>query len=540
MPLQYEIYRTPYSTTVVLESKVQGTANVIENIPRAKDHEPSEEGDYLKSRKKDESLSRMKELFTRSGISLDEAQIEKFRRFYELIIRHNDEFDLTRLRQFEDIIVKHFVDSVFITRLCPIPSPLLDIGTGAGFPGIPLKIALPGLSLILAEPRHRRVVFLRKAVEELGLEGVSIYPHMVTPHSSFEVRAVITRALESVEKTVHRADHLLPRGGRIILMKGPAAEDELAAIPPEILHGYRLELDTPYTLPHTGYARRLVVLEKISSRRERTYRILKSAEETQGMIITSRENAKFKELGKLVSIEGIRKLGRSIVPGRKILAEVLKDRAELCECLVIFDGMVEENDKLNRALERFGREKRLFILKRSLYNELDQFSTEAPLLVVRVPELPEWDGDAAPGCSLCVPFQDPVNVGAVIRAAAGFGVTRIIMLREAAHPFHPRSVRASGGTVFSAPLYKGPPLTGLRSFAEQSALPLVSLDRAGEPLDSFRFPESFILLPGVEGPGLPPELKISPVSIPIAQGVESLNAAVAASIALYEWRRGKA
>ncbi len=494
----------------------------------------------MKERIKHGNIAQMNELFVRSGISLDEAQTEKFWRFYELIARHNDEFDLTRLRRFEDIVVKHFVDSVFITKLCPIPSPLLDIGTGAGFPGIPLKIALPELSLILAEPRRRRVSFLEKAIEELALEGVAIYPHMVTHHTSLEVRAVITRALETIEETAHRADHLLPRGGRIILMKGPAAENELAAIPPEILHGYRLELDTPYALPRTGYARRLVVLEKISSRRERTYRILRSGEETQGMIITSRENAKFKELGKLVSIEGIRKLGRAIVSGRKILAEVLKDHAELCECLVIFDGMVEESDELKLALERFGREKRLFILKRSLYNELDQFSTEAPLLVVRMPDLPEWKGDAAPGCSLCVPFQDPVNVGSVIRAAAAFNVARIIMLREAAHPFHPRSVRASGGTVFSAPLYKGPPLAGLRSFAEQSAMPLVSLDRAGEPLDSFRFPESFMLLPGVEGPGLPPELKISPVSIPIAQEVESLNAAVAASIALYEWRRGKA
>lgn len=482
----------------------------------------------------------MRELFTRSGIALDDSQIGKFGRFYELLVRHNDELDLTRLRRFEDIVVRHFVDSLYITRLCEMPSPLLDIGTGAGFPGIPLKIALPDISLILAEPRHRRVAFLEKAVEELALERVSIYPHMVSPHSSLEASAVVTRALESIEETIDRADHLLPMGGRIILMKGPAAGDELAAIPPGILDRYRLELDAPYTLPHTSYARRLVVFEKISSRRARTYRILKRAVETKGMIISSRENPTFKELGKLVSIDGVRKHGRAIVSGRKIVAEVLREHARLCERLIIVDGMVEESDELNREIERFGRERRLLILKKSLYNELDQFSTGGPLLEARLPELPEWKGDTAPGCSLCIPFQDPVNVGSVIRAAAAFGAERIILLKEAAHPFHPRSVRASGGTVFSAPMMKGPPLAELSALAERNAAPLVSLDKAGEPLDSFRFPESFILLPGVEGPGLPPELKISPVSIPIAEGVESLNAAVAASIALYEWRRRKA
>ena len=482
----------------------------------------------------------MREIFTRSGIALDDSQIGRFGLFYELIARYNDELDLTRLRRFEDIVVRHFVDSLYITRLCEMPSPLLDIGTGAGFPGIPLKIALPGLSLILAEPRRRRVAFLEKAVGELALEKVSIYPHMVSPHSSLEANAVVTRALESIEETIDRADHLLPMGGRIILMKGPAVVDELAALSSGIRDRYRLELDAPYVLPHTSYARRLVVLEKISSRRARTYRILKRAGETRGMIISSRENAGFKELGKLVSIEGVRKHGRTIVSGRKVVAEVLREHARLCERLIIFDGMVEESDELKLALERFERERRLFILKKSLYNELDQFSTGGPLLEARVPDMPEWKGDAAPGCSLCVPFQDPVNVGSVIRAAAAFGATRVILLKEAAHPFHPRSVRASGGAVFSAPLIKGPPLAALRAVADQGDLPIVSLDKAGESLGSFRFPETFLLLPGVEGPGLPSELKARAVSIPIAEGVESLNAAVAASIALYEWRRGKA
>ena len=81
-----------------------------------------------------------------------------------------------------------------------------------------------------------------------------------------------------------------------------------------------------------------------------------------------------------------------------------------------------------------------------LFKELDVVGTHAPLLLVRVPAIAVWnDADAWPlGCTLFVPFQDPENIGAVIRSAAAFGVARVVLLREAAHPFHHRSARAAG------------------------------------------------------------------------------------------------
>jgi 16S rRNA (guanine527-N7)-methyltransferase len=77
------------------------------------------------------------------------------------------------------MVVKHYVDSMIVADLCEIPSPLVDVGTGAGLPGIPLKIRLPKLKLVLAEPRPKRVEFLHEAVSELRLEGVGVFPHKV-------------------------------------------------------------------------------------------------------------------------------------------------------------------------------------------------------------------------------------------------------------------------------------------------------------------------------------------------------------------------
>ncbi len=140
-----------------------------------------------------------------------------------------------------------------------------------------------------------------------------------------------------------------------------------------------------------------------------------------------------------------------------------------------------------------------------LFKELDVAGTHAPLLLVRVPEMPAWtDEEPWPdGCTLFVPFQDPENVGAVIRSAAAFGVARVVLLREAAHPFHPRSSRAAGPALFQVPLHVGPRLAELRA----AGAPLIAMDTTGPELSEAPFPERFGLVVGVEGPGLPAHLR---------------------------------
>jgi len=125
-------------------------------------------------------------------------------------------------------------------------------------------------------------------------------------------------------------------------------------------------------------------------------------------------------------------------------------------------------------------------------------------------------------------------VGAVIRSAAAFGVTSLVVLKEAAHPFHYKSTRAGGSALFRVSIFEGPSIQEL----DRVKSPIITLSAEGEDIRKFSFPESFCLLPGIEGPGLPPELRhLKSLSIPMERGVESLNAALATGITLYEWKR---
>ncbi len=122
-----------------------------------------------------------------------------------------------------------------------------------------------------------------------------------------------------------------------------------------------------------------------------------------------------------------------------------------------------------------------------------------------MPELAEWSDDTPwpEGCTLFVPFQDPENVGAVIRSAAAFEVARVVLLREAAHPFHPEAPRAAGPALFQVPLRHGPSLQDLAS----RHVPIIALATEGPEIASAPLPERFGLVPGVEGPGLPAHLR---------------------------------
>jgi tRNA G18 (ribose-2'-O)-methylase SpoU len=291
--------------------------------------------------------------------------------------------------------------------------------------------------------------------------------------------------------------------------------------------------------------------------------------------IVSKDNKYFKELKKLIAIEGIKKSGRVIIAGKKQVKEAANTLASLCDSLIVYDGYVEDDQDLQSILAAFSSQDSIVTFKKQLYNELDSFNTNAPLLVLNIPSLPEWDYSLDQGCSLLIPFQDPVNVGAAIRSAAGFGVRKIIMLKEAAHPFHPRSIRASAGAVFRfihphpAPLpsshaisatrerdlfspspagrglrgegtienvlCRGPSINELKTICDQRKLNIIALDMAGTSIESFHFPAKFILLPGLEGQGIPEALKASSISIPISGAIESLNAAIATSIMLFYW-----
>jgi 16S rRNA (guanine(527)-N(7))-methyltransferase RsmG len=215
----------------------------------------------------------LKRWFERSGLPLKEHQYLQLWRYHRLIRKRNAELDLTRIYQFDNMVQKHYIVCVLVAKLMKwkIPSPLLDIGTGAGLPGIPLKIACPGNEIILSEGRPKRVRFLSEVVQALDLKGVEVLGEKI--HSSFDrrVNGVITRALETIPKTLLRISGCLVRKGWAIFMKGPHCDEELEAAL-ENYEDYRLIQNVPYTIPHSPHQRRLVILQRLSEPGTRSQR----------------------------------------------------------------------------------------------------------------------------------------------------------------------------------------------------------------------------------------------------------------------------
>ncbi len=211
------------------------------------------------------SLEGLEYLLKRSGISLEKKALTQLWAFHNLLRERNHDRDLTRLIGFETIVTKHYIDCLLVGQMHKLISPILDIGTGAGFPGIPLMIQNPRLQITLAEPRPRRVEFLNESIRKVGLSGATIFDHKVVSRSfSSPVQTVITRALETMDKTVMRTSACLVKGGELILMKGPSVDEELQETLKRFKNIFRLKADRSYSLPFTSHERRLIVLEKIA------------------------------------------------------------------------------------------------------------------------------------------------------------------------------------------------------------------------------------------------------------------------------------
>jgi len=203
--------------------------------------------------------------FERSSLPLTEKQYQKLWQYHSLLREKNAEYDLTRLYQFDNMVQKHYIDSVLPASLLGrrLPSPLLDIGTGAGLPGIPLKIVCPDTHMILSEGRHRRVRFLQEAVETLGLKGIEIHEGKIYASYDRPVQGVITRAVEAIGSTLARVRRCLAPGGRAIFMKGPHCDTEIHEGLARFPGDYTLVQDFSYAIPHSPHRRRLVVFERL-------------------------------------------------------------------------------------------------------------------------------------------------------------------------------------------------------------------------------------------------------------------------------------
>lgn len=210
-------------------------------------------------------LPALKSWFVKSNLLLTEKQYKKLWQYHTLLREKNAAYDLTRIYQFDSMVQKHYIDSILPVGLLGgrLPSPLLDIGTGAGLPGIPLKIVRPDTHIILSEGRHRRVRFLHEVIEALDLKGIEIHEGKIYASYDRPAAGVITRAVEPIASTLARVRRCLVPGGRAIFMKGPNCDTEIREGLARFPGDYTLTHDLSYKIPHSPHRRRLVVFERL-------------------------------------------------------------------------------------------------------------------------------------------------------------------------------------------------------------------------------------------------------------------------------------
>jgi 16S rRNA (guanine527-N7)-methyltransferase len=211
-----------------------------------------------------EANDRLADIFRNHHFDLvSHKEREQLAHFYRLLMLNQEKENFTRLLKLKDIAIKHFIDSIIITKYTKLQFPLIDVGTGPGFPGIPLKIMFPNEKVLLGEGVQRRVEFLKHVRSEMHLQNLDIVGRNINKHFVYPVRGAITRAVEDIGNTLGNVINCLELGGRVYFMKGPGVDPEIAMAAKTWAQYYKLVEDIPYSLPETPHERRLVIYEKI-------------------------------------------------------------------------------------------------------------------------------------------------------------------------------------------------------------------------------------------------------------------------------------
>ncbi|MFR0367891.1 16S rRNA (guanine(527)-N(7))-methyltransferase RsmG [Candidatus Phytoplasma palmae] len=182
--------------------------------------------------------------------NLKHEQLEKFRLYFLHLNKFNEKINLTSLVSTKDVYIKHFYDSLLLTKIigcdCFKKRSLCDLGTGAGFPSIPLKIFYPKMKIFLIESCLKKIVFLKFIVKILNLSDVFIFNERIEKHNK-KYNFVVARALGNFELIFNLASKVTKKKGYFIAMKGPFYEKDLEKTK-NFFH-FKLEKIFPFELP---------------------------------------------------------------------------------------------------------------------------------------------------------------------------------------------------------------------------------------------------------------------------------------------------
>ena len=218
-----------------------------------------------------EKMNLLKEDALLFGVTLNEEQLSQFASYYEMLIEWNDKINLTAITEFNEVLKKHFLDSISIGRILEQNSDVsvLDIGTGAGFPGIPIKIAFPNVKVTLLDSLNKRVNFLNEVISILGLNDIEAihgraedFAKKGMLREKYDI--CVSRAVANLSSLSEFCIPYVKVGGKFISYKSEKASEELELSKNalSILGGGNVVCDE-FVLPGTDFHRTFIVVNKI-------------------------------------------------------------------------------------------------------------------------------------------------------------------------------------------------------------------------------------------------------------------------------------
>ena len=216
-------------------------------------------------------MSEIKEVFDKMHIELPDGALELLNRYYEMLIDTNKVMNLTTITEYSEVVIKHFADSAAIGCITDMNGNIdvIDVGTGAGFPGIVLKIVYPQLSVVLLDSLNKRVNFLKNVITELGLTDISAIhgrAEDIARNKDYREKfdLCVSRAVANMSSPSEYCLPFVKVGGRFIPYKADECDEEVKTASKAVnTLGGKIRKIESYVIPDTDICRKFVVIDKL-------------------------------------------------------------------------------------------------------------------------------------------------------------------------------------------------------------------------------------------------------------------------------------